>query len=284
MERIQALIDKLNQQKQQNATPAQLLLTVQLLQSELLKFQHRNGTLGTAKVAVTLPANMNFPVEIAEQEEIPTEIKPAAPVKFPEPVAKKEEPVHNLDQYKPSVNLEQYKSAVASPVEEQKPVPEEKEYKINKPVVKEEVHEKPEPVYAYSQQVLNPAFTPMDESPTLVQHFTGRKEVHEVIAEKKESLNDRLKQEKTEVVQVLKETPIKDLRKGIGINDRFTFVNDLFRGDDAMYERSIKTINGFHILSEAEYWINRELKFKLGWNDNKDTVQHFYQLVRRRFS
>jgi hypothetical protein len=114
--------------------------------------------------------------------------------------------------------------------------------------------------------------------------FSVAKELHEVIAEKKESLNDRLKQEKTEVVHTLKDAPIKDLRKGIGINDRFTFVNELFRGDDAMYERSIKTINSFHILSEAEYWINRELKFKLGWNDNKEIVQHFYQLVRRRFS
>jgi len=105
-----------------------------------------------------------------------------------------------------------------------------------------------------------------------------------VIADKRESLNDRLKQEKTEVVHTLKDAPIKDLKRGIGINDRFTFVNELFRGDEAMYERSIKTINGFHILSEAEYWINRELKFKLGWNDNKEIVQHFYQLVRRRFS
>ena len=82
----------------------------------------------------------------------------------------------------------------------------------------------------------------------------------------------------------LKETPIKDLRKGIGINDRFTFVKELFRGDDAMYERSIKTINGFNIYSEAEYWIARELKHKLGWDDNNETVKYFYHLVRRRFS
>lgn len=105
-----------------------------------------------------------------------------------------------------------------------------------------------------------------------------------MIAENKESLNDRLKQEKKEVVHTLKDSPIKDLRKGIGINDRFTFVSELFRGDEAMYERSIKTINSFHILSEAEYWINRELKVKLGWNDTSPLVQHFYQLVRRRFS
>ena len=99
-----------------------------------------------------------------------------------------------------------------------------------------------------------------------------------------ESLNDRLKEERSEVAHLIKESPIKDLRKGIGINDRFVFVKELFRGDEAMYERSIKTINGFNIYSEAEYWIARELKHKLGWNDSNETVKHFYQLVRRRFS
>jgi hypothetical protein len=123
----------------------------------------------------------------------------------------------------------------------------------------------------------------MAETPTLLQQ-RQHKEVHEAIGERKESLNDRLKQEKKEVVHQLKDTPVKDLRKAIGINDKFLFVNELFRGDEGMYERSIKTINNFHILPEAEYWMNRELKVKLGWNDSKETVQHFYSLVRRRFS
>ena len=105
-----------------------------------------------------------------------------------------------------------------------------------------------------------------------------------MIAERKESLNDRLKEERPEVAHRLKETPIKDLRKAIGINDRFVFVKELFRGDEAMYERSVKTINNFNIFSEAEYWIARELKHILGWDDDNATVKHFYQLVRRRFA
>jgi hypothetical protein len=242
MERIKALIDKLYQQKQEDANPAQILLTVQLLQAELMKMQQKNGTLGTAKVAVTLPANLNFIDDTIpfrdeiQQEEMPPPSKPA-------PVSK---------------------------------IPDVKE--IPKPPQREETQEsKDQP-----QKLVNPAFNQNAEPPTLAAH--SKKEIHEVIADKRESLNDRLKQEKTEVVHTLKDAPIKDLKRGIGINDRFTFVNELFRGDEAMYERSIKTINGFHILSEAEYWINRELKFKLGWNDNKEIVQHFYQLVRRRFS
>jgi hypothetical protein len=51
-----------------------------------------------------------------------------------------------------------------------------------------------------------------------------------------------------------------------------------------MYERSIKTINSFRILPEAQYWIERELKVKLGWDENKESTRHFYQLVKRRFS
>lgn len=129
----------------------------------------------------------------------------------------------------------------------------------------------------------NLLFDPLFEIPTL-SHQQGVKEINELASLQNESLNDRLKQDKTEVVEVLKHEPIKDLRKAIGINDRFVFINDLFRGDEAMYERSIKTINSFHIFPEAEYWINRELIVKLGWDADSEIVRHFYQLVKRRFS
>jgi hypothetical protein len=51
-----------------------------------------------------------------------------------------------------------------------------------------------------------------------------------------------------------------------------------------MYERSIKTINQFKIFAEADFWINRELKTKLGWPVDHPLVKQIDQLVRRRFS
>jgi hypothetical protein len=51
-----------------------------------------------------------------------------------------------------------------------------------------------------------------------------------------------------------------------------------------MYERSIKTINSFTIWPEAEYWIKRELKIKIGWSEDNRIVQQFDQLIRRRFA
>ena len=97
-------------------------------------------------------------------------------------------------------------------------------------------------------------------------------------------LNEKLRANKIEVGALLNNEPIKELKKGIGINDRFLFVQELFRGDETMYERSIKTIDGFAIYPEAQFWIQRELKLKIGWNEDSATVKHFDQLVKRRFS
>jgi hypothetical protein len=125
---------------------------------------------------------------------------------------------------------------------------------------------------------------PLVEVPTL-SHQPSNKEINDLIGSNGVSINDTLKSgSAAELGSILKGSPVKELRKAIGVNDRFVFINELFRGDEAMYERSIKNINNFLILPEAEYWMERELKIKIGWDDSRDIVQHFYQLVRRRFS
>ena len=218
MERIQTLINRLQEQVKQNADVAQMQLTVQLLQSELSQLQKTSvRTLGTSKVSVVLPT----------------------------PVAIKSAPVIESE-------------------------PEEVQVAVMAPKVKP------------GNNQLDIHFDPMNEIPTFSQHKIG-KEVNESI-EQRESINDRLKENRIELMHSLKDAPIRDLRKGIGINDRFVFISELFRGDEPMYERSIKTINSFNIYPEAEYWMNRELKIKLGWDDTRETVKHFYQLVKRRFT
>ena len=130
------------------------------------------------------------------------------------------------------------------------------------------------------------SYDPIEEIPTLSHQNLSAKKIspNELPFEYPESLNDRLKETKIELSQSLTSAPIKDLRKAIGINDRFLFINELFRGDEAMYERSIKTIQNFSIYPEAEFWIRRELKVKIGWLDSDPVVKQFDQLVKRRFS
>jgi hypothetical protein len=159
---------------------------------------------------------------------------------------------------------------------------------VNEPVKTQQVEIKqPERMSTSESPVKNEhsgwLFDPVEEIPTLA-HQKEIKELNDVIGQNFSSLNDKLKTEKKELVSTLKDGPVRDLKKAIGINDRFVFLSELFRGDDTMYERSIKTINNFRIYPEAEYWIERELKVKLGWDENKPSVKHFCQLVKRRFS
>lgn len=140
------------------------------------------------------------------------------------------------------------------------------------------VHNKPSIAFEEEEQ----------DIPTLAHYLPSKpvlqKEINEIAAANNASLNDKLKQSKIDLGDSLTEVPIRDLKKAIGINDRFLYINELFRGDENMYERSIKTINSFSIFPEAEYWIQRELKVKNGWNDSDELVKQFYQLVKRRFS
>ena len=136
---------------------------------------------------------------------------------------------------------------------------------------------KPQQAPAAAPQPAAPAPSPAQQPPV--------KEVHELLpVAGGASLNEKLGSKQNEVSDALQDAPVKDLKKAIGINDRYLYINELFRGDESMYERSIKTINGFAIFPEAEYWIRRELKSKLGWDDKAPVVKQFDQLVRRRFS
>lgn len=248
MERIEALIAKLREQYEQQADPALLLGTVQLLQFELTRINEgKKQSLGTAKVAVMLPVTHIVSGAVAASGG-----GSAAAIPVTEPA---------LEKYAPK------------PVAEPAPVIEIKETVL--------VDDGSVSLLQKNGQ-LDMVFDPMMEIPTL-SHQPAAKDINDS-AQQQESLNDRLKQGKTELVEVLKESPVKDLRKAIGINDRFLFINDLFRGDESMYERCIKTINNFNIYPEAEYWITRELKVKLGWNNDSEAVRHFDQLVKRRFS
>ncbi len=89
---------------------------------------------------------------------------------------------------------------------------------------------------------------------------------------------------KKEIMDQLALEPIKDLRAAIGINDKFLFIEALFMGDEKAFEASIKTINAFTVLAEAQYWIKKELSIKNNWVEDTAAVNQLDQLVKRRFS
>jgi hypothetical protein len=88
----------------------------------------------------------------------------------------------------------------------------------------------------------------------------------------------------TELQEKLALDPIKDLKSAIGINDKFQFIATLFGGDEKAFEHAVKTINGFKIYAEAQFWIKSNLREQHKWDETTDVVKAFDLLVKRRFA
>lgn len=251
MERVNTLIQKLQQQVDEKAPVDKLLITVQMLQSELSNQQSNSSQINKGNITVMMPGNSlaganNNQKEINAKEEV-------------ESIAQEDKIIEVLQ--------------------------------VDEKEIEEELEEIKRNAEAKNQMSVNAKpsflFDPVEDVPTLTHQTPApvpQKEINESATHRPESLNDKLKQSKIELSDMLTEAPVRDLKKAIGINDRFLFISELFRGDEAMYERSIKTINNFSIYPEAQYWIQRELKVKIGWNDTDPVVKQFDQLVKRRFS
>jgi hypothetical protein len=88
----------------------------------------------------------------------------------------------------------------------------------------------------------------------------------------------------SELQEKLALEPIKDLKAAIGINDKFQFIETLFGGDEKAFEQAIKTINGYKILAEAQFWIKSNLRTQYQWEDQSEVVKAFDLFVKRRFA
>jgi hypothetical protein len=249
MERVGTLIDKLKEQFVQEAGADNMLLTVQMLFSELE--QNASSNIGRGAVSVMMPTTR---ISFKETQHV---IKPK----------------NNLKKAASSGWLFQKDLNLPNPLEQNAPI--------------KELLEPIEESIIVANDPLQEELIESDLSALMNTELAQVKEMFElndIHADQGIAINEQLKTEKQELVSSFQDKPIVDLKKAIGINDRYLFINELFRGDETMYERSLKTINSFAILPEANYWIQRELKVKLGWNECSEIVGHFDQLVKRRFA
>ena len=75
--------------------------------------------------------------------------------------------------------------------------------------------------------------------------------------------------------------PIKDLKSAIGLNQKFLFMNDLFEGENEIFNNAINKINAFNTLPEAIAFIDSDLSST--WDKENSSVLNFMDLVERRF-
>ena len=290
MESVGSLIDKLKEQFIQEAENAHLLATTQLLLAEL-QLQQKNQIPKVLSNARSKKDDLtgwlfDFAEEIKNTETVPA--ISAVPNLSNEIVAEEV-----------SENENEVNKLVYQEVNSIEPILDEEAIEnISTPINQEassiidftEAEESPRLSVIPDNEVLSKSIYLPEVSDLITEGQTTKApikevfELNDVLHEGLPSLNDQLKPNNIALSDTFHKESITDLNKAIVLNDRYVFINELFRGDEVMYERSLKTINGFTTLLEAQSWIQRELKVKLGWNVSASIVAQFDQLINRRFS
>ena len=122
------------------------------------------------------------------------------------------------------------------------------------------------------------------------QHVAQRTEAAEekrrtadLFSEQVSTLADKFK-EKSEprIADKLQHNSLTDIRKGIGINEKFRFINELFDGSLRIYEDSIQKLNECSTSEDADTAIN-DLKSAFDWSPDSEAATMFIEIIRRRF-
>ena len=110
--------------------------------------------------------------------------------------------------------------------------------------------------------VEKPVVAPVEETPKVVELQSNKPTTNVVeIAERKDA---RL---------------IGDLRKAIGLNDRFRLKHDLFDNNETLLFETIDALNSLSCMADADAY----LKERFAWKADDATVVYFYEILERKF-
>ena len=155
------------------------------------------------------------------------------------------------------------------PKVEPEPVAEQPAEEVKVPEVKEELSTEPEPAPEPVKQ----------KEPEQPKEETTKQEPLEL------SLNDRFKQDEgSELGYKVGARTDKNLREMIDLSEKFVYANELFDGDTDYFERTLRYLNQCETFSEANTYINNEVKPKYEWAGKEEVEERFTNLVKMRFA
>lgn len=149
---------------------------------------------------------------------------------------------------------------------------------VNEPVKKESneeitKEEQPEP------KENKPTSTPEKTSETKEKELSVND--HQSIID---SINDHYKNaEDSSLLANMKKKPIENIRTAIGINDKFSYINDLFDGENEIYESALDQLEQLNNADEAKHKLS-ELAVENEWDLESKTVMQFVELIERRYA
>lgn len=184
-------------------------------------------------------------------------------------ISESKKEIHSQPVETPTVKKEE--TTIVTPKKEEVKEIDEKQIKESdtQPITAKE--QKPTPPVAVQETPISPPAKQEVKPPS-------KSVIGEVLGKDNKSLNEQLSA-KSSPSESSYQGPISDLKKAIGINDRFLFQRELFNSNAEVYNQVINQINGMHDYESAIAFI----KGNFSWNIEDEATTTFLELVKRRF-
>lgn len=139
------------------------------------------------------------------------------------------------------------------------PTAEKKEVQTEVPIIEQNIEE---------EIIVETSF----EEPAL------REDEFEEVVEQKMYQAESTKAKEDSIVDKLRLQPVKDLKTVIGINDKFQFINELFKGNTEKYNEVLHVVNNCSSFEEAQQFVS-----DFNWDQENKVVESFLTLIERRY-
>lgn len=97
------------------------------------------------------------------------------------------------------------------------------------------------------------------------------------------SINESFANKSQTLADKLGKIPIENIITHLGINEKFLFINELFKSDSELFKVSLQKINSLSSFEDAKSYLEEILKQKETWNLKNKTLKKFINLVERRY-
>lgn len=117
------------------------------------------------------------------------------------------------------------------------------------------------------------------ERPTGKEKQEEKKEILADKFQQTEARNESMAKNTRDISQKLQKRPVSDIKKAIGINDKFYFIKELFHGSSKQYELTINDLNDKVSYEHALSYLNENFD----WNFDEDPASRFLAIIQRKF-
>lgn len=99
------------------------------------------------------------------------------------------------------------------------------------------------------------------------------------------TLNERfVKPEPANIAHNQMSKKIESLKDSISINQRFSFINELFNGENIEYYQAIQTLDKFNDVATAKNYVTQDLSGRYNWSRKEEHINKLLRLIERKFA